>query len=96
MSGLLGIVMLFVLDLGLPIIYRFGSEKGRYMMLVVMGMGVGAALGIMGILGELPNLPSLPLPAAAALVAALVIAATYGSFHLSVHFYKKRQNGAYI
>ena len=94
--GLLGIVMLFVLDLGLPVIYRFGSEKGRFAMIVVMGVGVGAALGIIGIFGELPELPSLPLPAAAALVAALVIAATYGSFHLSVYFYRKRQNGAYL
>ncbi|MDE6996419.1 MAG: ABC-2 transporter permease [Oscillospiraceae bacterium] len=96
MSALLGIVMLFVLDLGLPMIYRFGSEKGRFAMIVVMGVGVGAAFGIIGVFGEPPELPSLPLPAAAALVAALVIAATYGSFHLSVYFYRKRQNGAYL
>lgn len=87
--------MLFVMALGLPLIYRFGSEKGRFAMIAVMGLGVGAALGILGIFGELPKLPSFPLPAVAALVAALAIAVTYASFRLSVRFYRRRQNGYY-
>ena len=95
MTVLMGVVMLFAMALGLPVIYRFGSEKGRFMMIVIMGVGVGAALGILSVFGELPELPSLPLPVTAAVVAALVVAATYASFRLSVHFYKKRQNGAY-
>lgn len=99
MTVLMGVVMLFVMSIGLPVIYRFGSERGRLAMFVVMGVGVGAALGIIGVfrknLPELPKLPSLPLPVIAALIAALVVAATCASFRTSVYFYKKRQNGAY-
>lgn len=99
MTVLLGVIMLFIMAIGLPVVYRFGSEKGRLAMFVVMGVGIGAAFGIISVfkknLPELPKLPSLPLPVVAALIAALVVAATYASFRTSVHFYKKRQNGAY-
>ena len=95
MAVLMGVIMLFVMALGLPVIYRFGSERGRLAMFVIMGVGVGAALGIVSVLPELPKLPSLPLPVVAVILAALVVAATYTSFRVSVHFYKKRQNGAY-
>ncbi|MBD5149472.1 MAG: ABC-2 transporter permease [Oscillibacter sp.] len=95
LTVMMGVAMLFVMALGLPVIYRFGSEKGRFVMIVIMGLGVGAALGLMGVFGELPELPSLPLPAIAAMIAVLVVVATYVSFRASVYFYKKRQNGAY-
>ena len=98
LAVLMGVVMLFIMAVGLPVIYRFGSEKGRLAMIVVMGFGVGVAFGIINVLKklpELPKLPSLPLPVIAAVVAVLVVAATYASFRTSVHFYKKRQNGAY-
>ena len=95
LTVMMGVAMLFVMALGLPVIYRFGSEKGRFVMIVIMGLGVGAALGLMGVFGELPELPSLPLPAIAAVIAVLVVVATYVSFRASVYFYKKRQNGAY-
>ena len=95
MTILVGISALFCTALGLPALYRFGSEKGRLAMILIMGVGVGVALGITGILGEVPELPELPLPVAALLLAALAVAVTYVSFRLSVHFYKKRQNGAY-
>ena len=95
MTVLMGVIMLFIMAIGLPVIYRFGSEKGRLAMFVVMGVGVGVALGIVSVLDELPKLPSLPLPVTAAGIAVLIAAATFASFRLSVHFYKKRQNGAY-
>ena len=98
MTVLMGVAMLFVMAIGLPVIYRFGSEKGRFAMIIVMGIGIGVALGIVNVLEklpELPKLPSLPLPAIAAIVAVLAVAATYASFRASVHFYKKRQNGVY-
>ena len=95
MSVMLAVVMLFITALGLPMLYRFGSEKGRLAMILCMGVGVGAAMGLMGIFGELPKLSEIPLPAAAAGVAVLAAGATYASFRLSVHFYRKRQNGAY-
>ena len=95
MTILVGISALFCTALGLPALYRFGSEKGRLAMILIMGVGVGIALGITGILGEVPELPELPLPVAALLLAALAVAVTYVSFRLSVHFYRRRQNGAY-
>ena len=95
MAALLTVSMLFVTALGLPALYRFGSEKGRYVMILVMGVGIGAALGVMGIFGETPELPDLPLPAVLLLLAALAAGATYVSFRVSVRFYRKRQNGAY-
>ena len=75
MSVLLAVVMLFITALGLPMLYRFGSE--------------------MGIFGELPKMPELPMPLVIAGVAVLAAGATWLSFRLSVHFYRKRQNGAY-
>lgn len=95
MSVMLAVVMLFITALGLPMLYRFGSEKGRLAMILCMGVGVGAAMGLMGIFGELPKLPEIPLPVLAAGIAVLAAGATYASFRLSVHFYRKRQNGAY-
>lgn len=95
MSVMLAVVMLFITALGLPMLYRFGSEKGRIAMILCMGVGVGAAMGLMGIFGELPKLPEIPLPVLAAGIAVLAAGATYASFRLSVHFYRKRQNGAY-
>lgn len=95
MSIMLASVMLFITALGLPMLYRFGSEKGRLAMILCMGVGVGAAMGLMGIFGELPKLPEIPLPAMAAGIAVLAAGATYASFRLSVYFYRKRQNGTY-
>lgn len=94
-SMMLGVAMLFVTALGLPVLYRFGAEKGRYVMLLVMGVGVGIVLGLRGIFGEVPQLPAFPLPVVLAGIAALAAGATWLSFRLSVHFYRKRQNGAY-
>ncbi len=96
MSGMLVIVMLFVTALGLPMLYRFGSEKGRLAMILCMGAGVGAAMGLMGIFGELPKLPEIPVPVVAAVVAVLAVGLTWLSFRMSVHFYRKRQNGVYV
>ena len=95
MAALLAGSMLFVTALGLPALYRFGAEKGRYVMILVMGVGVGAALGVMGIFDGQTKLPNLPLPAALLLLAVLAAGATYVSFRVSVRFYRKRQNGAY-
>ena len=94
MTVLVGISALFSTALGLPALYRFGSEKGRLVMLVIMGVGIGAALGLAGVFGDV-ELPKLPAAAIVPLFAALVIAVTYVSFRLSVYFYRRRQNGAY-
>ena len=60
LTVMMGVAMLFVMALGMPVIYRFGSEKGRFVMIVIMGIGTGIALGLMGAFGEVPELPKLP------------------------------------
>ncbi len=95
MTLMLGVSMLFVTALGLPALYRFGSEKGRFIMILILGVGIGISVGLMEIFEEVPKLPSLPLPVVAAAIALLAAAATCGSFRLSVHFYKRRLNGNY-
>ena len=92
---MLALVMLFITALGLPVLYRFGSEKGRLAMILCMGASVGAAMGLLGIFGELPEFPELPLPVVMVGVAVLAVVVTGVSVRLSVHFYRKRQNGAY-
>ena len=92
---LLAVAMVFITSLGLPAIYRFGSEKGRLVMILIMGAGLGAALGIGNILEEIPGQRELPFPVLLLLGAVLAAAATCLSFRLSVYFYKKRQNGVY-
>lgn len=95
MSVMLGVAILFVTALGLPVLFRFGTEKGRLITILIMGVGVGIVLGLRGIFGEVPQLPEIPLPAVITGVAVLAVGITYGSFRISVYFYRKRQRGAY-
>ena len=95
MAALLAAAMVFITALGLPAIYRFGSEKGRLVMILIMGAGLGVALGIVNILEEIPGQRGLPFPVLLFLGAALAAGGTYASFRLSVRFYRRRQNGAY-
>lgn len=95
MNAMLAIIMVLMVSMGLPALYRFGSEKGRLMMFVILAAGVGIAVAVAkAVAGELRTaLP--PVPVLLAVSAAAAVAATYFSFRLSVYFYKKRQNGAY-
>ena len=94
---MLALVMFLVISITLPFLFRFGSEKGRLIMLVVMAMGVGTAVASTNAIFGDRDLVSLlpPVPVLVTLGAALVIGGIYVSFRLSVHFYRKRQNGAY-
>lgn len=94
---MLALVMFLVVSITLPFLFRFGSEKGRLIMLVVMALGVGTAVALTNTIFGDRDLASLlpPVPVLAALGTALVAGGIYLSFRLSVHFYKKRQNGAY-
>lgn len=76
----------------LPLIFRFGPEKGRILYLVVVGMacGISAAVSI----SSSPTLfsreisPELPVLGLACLAAAVLYGA---SWYLSILFYKKRE-----
>lgn len=94
-NAMLVIVMVLVVSLGLPSLYRFGSEKGRLVMVLILGVGVGTALfTTRAVMGKLhPTLPPLGALMAGSAVTAVVMTAL--SFRLSVRFYKKRLNGAY-
>ena len=94
-AAMLGIVMLLVIAAALPAIYRFGSEKGRLVMFLIMGAGVGAAFAVAQVVLGDQRIVLPPVQVLAALGAAIVVAAVFFSFRLSVYFYKKRLNGKY-
>lgn len=93
---MMAIVMLVMMSLAFPALYRFGSEKGRLVMFLIMGAGVGiAVVGTKMVLGD-KQITLPPFPVLAAAGAAIAVIMLLISFRVSVYFYKKRQNGAYI
>lgn len=98
--GMALLVMALVIPaLVIPCLYRFGSERARLVMVLVMVLvmaaGGSVALGMMSLLEELPALSGYMLLTAAAVVSTLAVSATWLSFRLCVRFYIKRQNGVY-
>lgn len=93
--AMLAVVMLLVAAVALPALYRFGSEKGRLVMIVMMGVGVGIALALRKLVPDTFVMPSLPTLAVVAAAVAATVLAIWVSFRLSVKFYKNRQNGKY-
>ncbi|MGN0976478.1 MAG: ABC-2 transporter permease [Faecousia sp.] len=76
----------------LPLIFRFGPEKGRILYLVVVGMacGISAAVSITQSPSLFSREISLALPVLG--LACLAAAGLYGaSWYLSILFYKKRE-----
>ena len=72
------------LDFTLPMVFRFGVEKGRWgFMIIVFGVALlgGAAAGMV------EELPSIPVPALALLFVAAVVA-TVVSIPLSIKLYQ--------
>jgi len=93
-SLMLVVAIVTLSALAYPAIYRFGTEKGRLVLLVVMGAAAGAMAALTGVL--LDN--HVDLRSAPWLVAVLVVIAVGAlclSFRLSVRFYRKRVGGAY-
>ncbi len=85
---------LFINLIALPCLYRFGAEKGRY---VMMGLFLAAFLGFvpLAIRGidkmDVIRLPARPLTVVLLLAAAALLAA--GSFWISVRCYRRRNGG---
>lgn len=74
----------------LPLVFRFGTEKGRILYLVVVGVicGVSAILGVTGSSALLSQEISLPV---VSLVCLAAVALYAGSWWLSIRFYRKRE-----
>ena len=91
---ILSIDMLYtgvITALGLPFLYRFGTTRGRILMIVVMlvGAAVGGSAAVLGLIAaggaDIPGTITLSLLAAAVLVWALMPL----SLRLSVRFYRR-------
>jgi len=96
LNALLAVLMVLFVAVGLPFLYRFGSEKGRLVLFMVLGAGVGITFALTRELLVTKNLTLPPLPALAAASAAVVVLLTYASFRVSVSFYRKRRDGVYL
>lgn len=93
MLAVLIMMTVSITAIGLPVLYRFGSEKGRLALIVVMTGGIGAVAGLYIVLDK----PSLPVSLPVTLLAGLLLAAglTAASFRLSLRFYRNRRDGIY-
>lgn len=79
-----------LMDAALPAVYRFGSEKGRMVMVLMMMVVLLAGMGVMKLAGEV-RLPAIPLPWSLILAGVLLAAATGLSFWCSLCFYIRRR-----
>lgn len=81
-----------------PLLYRFGSEKGRLVMVAVFVaiFALGAGFMVAFDLEQFINrLGALPAPVLVAIAAAVLVGVNFLSYRLSVRFYLRRREGAY-
>ncbi len=92
------IVMTAVNLIAIPLAYRFGPEKGRIMMMLLM-FAVGGIIVFCGMKlpmdGLIETVSELPLPVMCFILAAIVAACAPLSISLSTRFYVRRMDGAY-
>lgn len=73
----------------LPLLYRFGAQRGRIYLLVTMGVAFGLAFGSVAALGQLGvDLSAILLPLA--LLPALCVLALVPSYYISLGVYRKK------
>ncbi|MDE7218015.1 MAG: ABC-2 transporter permease [Oscillospiraceae bacterium] len=93
------LVLLFV-DMSLPLVYRFGRQKGGMTLMIFWGLVAALILGAAhwnyGLIETAFGwVEEVPAPALAAGIAVFLAAANAWSFYLSVRFYARRQRGWY-
>ena len=88
------VTMAFIMNLTLPMLYRFGTERGRMLMILMLGAALGMGLGLVKI-AKVLRIPGLPLPAIAAAGVAAAVLLTVISVRLSMRFYRNRRVGKY-
>lgn len=85
---LLLVVMLLMTSIGLPLMFRFGSETGRLVTIILMSIGIAIFMTVFTHFGAVLFRPAVVCGAAAA-----VVGAVYLSRRLSIHFYRQRRDG---
>ena len=83
-----------------PLLYRFGSEKGRLLLVAIFAamfiLAFGAVvLAIDDMEGVVGRLKAVPAPALAAAAVIVLAGANVLSYRLSVKFYLRRRDGRY-
>ena len=81
-----------------PLLYRFGSEKGRLVMVAVfiaIFILGGGLMMVVGLEQFINRLGALPAPVLVAIAAAVLVGVNFLSYRLSVRFYLRRREGAY-
>ena len=91
---LLIVAMVFIMNLALPVLFRFGTERGRMLMILTPGVILGVGWGLVKFARVL-HIPGLPLPLIAAAGVAGAVVLTVVSVRLSIRFYRNRREGKY-
>ena len=82
-------VSVCVLDLTLPLMFRFGTERGRLLMFFIIFLVCGSAGAVAGIAPDLDRTPTLFSVLLTAALAAVVL--TAASVPLSVRLHRRRR-----
>ena len=88
------VTMAFIMNLTLPMLYRFGTERGRMLMILMLGAALGMGLGLVKIVKTL-HIPGLPLPLIVTAGVAAAVLLTVISVRLALRFYRNRREGKY-
>ena len=86
------VTMAFIMNLTLPLLYRFGTERGRMLMVLMLGAALGMGLGLVKI-AKVLRIPGLPLPLIVTAGVAAAVLLTVISVRLSMRFYRNRREG---
>ena len=86
------VTMAFIMNLTLPLLYRFGTERGRMLMILMLGAALGMGLGLVKI-AKVLRIPGLPLPLIVTAGVAAAVLLTVISVRLSMRFYRNRREG---
>ena len=94
------VVIVAVTAVVYPLIYRFGSEKGRLVMVAIFAAIFVLAFGTVVLAiddmeGAVGRLKAVPAPVLAAIAVVVLAGITFLSYRLSVKFYLRRREGAY-
>ena len=71
----------------LPLLFKFGTQKARIYLMVLVGLGMGAVFGLMAIFGE-PN--GLTVPLLLLLLSLVCVLSLIPSYFVSLRIYQKK------